>query len=204
MRGRKGGWCTGNRRLRGALIALTTGAWLGAGAAFAADDKVTVQWFGQSAFKLTSVSGKVIMIDPFISENPKTPAEFKDLKALGKVDLVLVIHAHGDHVGDGPEIARMNQAPLYGPPGLNDTLVAFGVLPKNCGALQQGRRDHAPGTGHTHHRDPGRAQVGVSLDESRHGRDRGTRRRRASPASSSSLKTASACTTWAIRGYSAT
>ena len=59
-----------------------------ADAASAADGKVTVQWFGQSAFKITSPGGKVIMVDPFITKNPKTPPELKDLVALGKVDLV--------------------------------------------------------------------------------------------------------------------
>jgi L-ascorbate metabolism protein UlaG (beta-lactamase superfamily) len=98
--------------------------------AVAADGKVVVQWFGQSAFKITSVNGKVILIDPYISNNPKTPAALRDLKALGRVDLVLVTHAHGDHVGDGPELAKMHNAPLYGPAGLNDTLVALNMLPK--------------------------------------------------------------------------
>ena len=102
---------------------------LAPGFALAADGKVTVQWFGQSAFKITSVGGKVILIDPFLTKNPKTPAEHKDLAALGKVDLVLVTHAHGDHVGDGPALAKTHQAPLYGPAGLNDTLVALGELP---------------------------------------------------------------------------
>jgi L-ascorbate metabolism protein UlaG (beta-lactamase superfamily) len=98
-------------------------------AAEPAQGRVTVQWFGQSAFKITSASGKVILIDPWLSKNPKTPEAFKDLKALGKVDLILVTHAHGDHVGDGPELARLHNAPLYGPSGLNDTLVALGLLP---------------------------------------------------------------------------
>jgi len=53
------------------------------------------------------------MLDPFLTKNPKTPPEHKDLAALGKVDLVLVFHAHGDHVGDGPELAKLHQAPLY-------------------------------------------------------------------------------------------
>jgi len=120
--------------MRCAALVLLACTMFAAGAASAAGGKVKVQWFGQSAFKLTSVSGKVILIDPYILKNPKTPAEFKDLKGLGKVDLVLVTHGHGDHVGDGPEIARMNQAPLYGPPGLNDTLVALGILPKELSA----------------------------------------------------------------------
>jgi L-ascorbate metabolism protein UlaG (beta-lactamase superfamily) len=98
--------------------------------AHAADGKVTVQWFGQSAFKITTVGGKTILVDPFITKNPKTPPEHKDLAALGKIDLILVTHAHGDHVGDGPELAKTHQAPLYGPPGLNDTLLALGELPQ--------------------------------------------------------------------------
>jgi hypothetical protein len=32
-----------------------------------------LQWFGQAAFKLTTPGGKVILIDPFITQNPKTP-----------------------------------------------------------------------------------------------------------------------------------
>jgi L-ascorbate metabolism protein UlaG (beta-lactamase superfamily) len=115
-----------------ATAALTLGALYSAlapGFAHAVDGKVTVQWFGQSAFKITTAGGKVILIDPYLTKNPKTPAEHKDLAALGKVDLILVTHAHGDHVGDGPALAKTHQAPLYGPAGLNDTLVALGELP---------------------------------------------------------------------------
>jgi len=93
------------------------------------EGQVTVQWLGHAAFKLTSVTGKVIVIDPFITSNPKLPAEQKDLARLGKVDLVLVTHAHADHVGDGPALDKLHNAPLYGPAGLNDTLVALGELP---------------------------------------------------------------------------
>jgi L-ascorbate metabolism protein UlaG (beta-lactamase superfamily) len=92
--------------------------------------EVTVQWLGHAAFKITSVTGKVIVIDPYLTNNPKAPEQFKDLKTLGKIDLVLVTHAHGDHVGDGPELAKRHTVPLYGPAGLNDTLVALGLLPE--------------------------------------------------------------------------
>src|SRR3989338_6411912 len=95
--------------------------------ATAAEQKaaVTVQWLGHAAFQLTSVSGKVILIDPYLTHNPKAPEKYKDLTALGKIDLILVTHAHGDHVGDAPELAKLHNAPLYGPAGLNDTLVAL-------------------------------------------------------------------------------
>jgi L-ascorbate metabolism protein UlaG (beta-lactamase superfamily) len=92
--------------------------------------KVKVQWLGHAAFKLTSVSGKVILVDPFITGNPKLSDEQKNLAKLGKVDLILVTHAHGDHVGDGPHLAKRHNAPLYGPAGLNSTLTALGELPK--------------------------------------------------------------------------
>jgi phosphoribosyl 1,2-cyclic phosphodiesterase len=42
---------------------------------------------------------------PWLTANPKTPAGFKQLSALGKVDLILVTHAHGDHLGDAPDLA---------------------------------------------------------------------------------------------------
>ncbi|MCP4286469.1 MAG: MBL fold metallo-hydrolase, partial [Gammaproteobacteria bacterium] len=64
-----------------------------------------LQWFGQSAFKLTTESGKVVVIDPFLLKNPKTPEELKDLKKLGKVDLILVTHGHPDHTADVQALA---------------------------------------------------------------------------------------------------
>ena len=69
-----------------------------------------VQWFGQAAFKITTPGGKVIVIDPFITKNPKNPAEHKDLAKLGKVDLILVTHGHGDHVGDTVALANLTGA----------------------------------------------------------------------------------------------
>jgi L-ascorbate metabolism protein UlaG (beta-lactamase superfamily) len=125
-------WLQINSRPRAGLLALSLiGIALVAGQIRADDSpETTLQWFGQSAFKITSPGGKVVLIDPFITGNPKTPPEHKDLAKLGKIDLVLVTHAHGDHVGDGPALAKTHQVPLYGPPGLNDTLVALGELPK--------------------------------------------------------------------------
>jgi L-ascorbate metabolism protein UlaG (beta-lactamase superfamily) len=91
--------------------------------------QVELLWLGQSAFRITTPGGKVIVVDPYITKNPKTPAPYKDLAALGKVDLVLVTHAHGDHLGDAPAIARQHGAPVYGPAGLGQSLATLGVLP---------------------------------------------------------------------------
>jgi L-ascorbate metabolism protein UlaG (beta-lactamase superfamily) len=71
----------------------------------------------------------VIVIDPWLLTNPKTPEGYKRLDALGKVDLILVTHAHADHFSDAPELAKLNNAPMYGPAGLNQSLVTLGILP---------------------------------------------------------------------------
>ncbi len=99
------------------------------GAAQAADGKVQVQWLGQAAFKFTSVAGKVIVIDPWLITNPKTPEAFKKLESLGKVDLVLVTHGHFDHVADAPALAKLNNAPLWAPAGLAQSMGLLGMLP---------------------------------------------------------------------------
>ncbi len=91
--------------------------------------KLELLWLGQSALRLTTPGGKVILIDPFMTQNPKTPEKYKDLDNLGKVDLILVTHAHHDHLGDGPALARKYHIPLIGPAGMNQSLVALGVLP---------------------------------------------------------------------------
>jgi L-ascorbate metabolism protein UlaG (beta-lactamase superfamily) len=107
-----------------ALAALT-------GAAFAQAKpmgKTEVLWLGQAAFRITTPGGKVIVIDPWLKTNPKTPAAFKDLHALGKVDLILVTHAHFDHFNDAPELAKLNNAPMYSGAGLGNTVVTLGIL----------------------------------------------------------------------------
>jgi L-ascorbate metabolism protein UlaG (beta-lactamase superfamily) len=88
-----------------------------------------VQWLGQSAFRITTPAGKVIVTDPWLKANPLTPPEFKNLEALGKIDVLLVSHGHTDHVADAPELAKLNNVPLYGPGDMNANMVALGILP---------------------------------------------------------------------------
>ena len=112
--------------MRRVLTALAAAAALSAAPAWAqGTGKVEVLWLGQATFKITSPTGKVIVIDPWLKTNPKTPAAFKDLKALGKVDVVLVTHAHFDHVADAAELAKLNDTKLYMPPGLGSTMASL-------------------------------------------------------------------------------
>ncbi|MBX6369817.1 MAG: metal-dependent hydrolase [Rhodospirillales bacterium] len=113
------------------LWALAAAALLvAAGNAFAQGGKVEVLWLGQSATRITTPGGKVIVIDPWLKTNPKTPAEWKDLGKLGHVDLLLVTHGHGDHVGDVFELAKANNAPVFAPAGLNQSFAELGLLPQ--------------------------------------------------------------------------
>lgn len=90
---------------------------------------VDIQWFGQSAFKITTPGGKVILVDPFITKNPKTPKELKDLGKLGKVDLILVTHGHSDHVGDTAAISRQYNAKVAMNADMGHAFAALGWVP---------------------------------------------------------------------------
>jgi L-ascorbate metabolism protein UlaG (beta-lactamase superfamily) len=96
--------------------------------AAAADGQVEVLWLGHSTFRLTTTTGKVIVMDPSLKTNPRTPAKYKDLKALGKVDLILVTHGHGDHVSDLGELAALTGAPVVANFELGNNMVSFGIL----------------------------------------------------------------------------
>jgi len=88
-----------------------------------------LQWFGQSAFKITTPGGKVILIDPFISRNPKTPKELKDLSKLGKIDLILVTHGHGDHTGDTAKLSETSGAKVAMNADMGHTFALLGWVP---------------------------------------------------------------------------
>jgi len=97
--------------------------------AWAQTNKIEVHWLGQATTKITTLTGKVIVIDPFMVNNPKTPVAFKNLDAIGKVDVILVTHGHGDHTGDVAELAKRTGAPVLGPAGLVSTMVDLGWVP---------------------------------------------------------------------------
>lgn len=102
-----------------------------AGPSVKSSGKTELWWLGQAAVRITTPGGKVIMIDPWLTSNPKTPAQYKNLDVLGKVDLILVTHGHFDHTADAPALAKKTNAVVYGPAGLNQVWTTLGVLPAN-------------------------------------------------------------------------
>lgn len=74
-----------------------------------AKKEIQITWLGHAAFEIVSSGGTRILIDPFLTENPATPPEFKDLSRY-KPDYILVTHSHGDHLGDAIQIAKASKA----------------------------------------------------------------------------------------------
>jgi L-ascorbate metabolism protein UlaG (beta-lactamase superfamily) len=68
-------------------------------------------WYGQSGFKILTPTEKTFLIDPWLT-NPVFNRGREELAALKKVDLVLLTHGHGDHVGDSVEIGNKTGAKL--------------------------------------------------------------------------------------------
>lgn len=90
--------------------------------------QIEVLWLGHSTTRITSAAGKIIVIDPFLRKNPKAPLEYKDLKALGAVDLILVTHGHPDHVSDLKELAEMTGAKVIANYEYANQLKKLGML----------------------------------------------------------------------------
>lgn len=81
----------------------------------------TITWMGHATFKLTMPDGRVVFIDPWLTDNPACP---DNLKKPARCDLVLVTHGHSDHAG---EVANLIDA-------FDPTIVGNYDL---CGAMQK-------------------------------------------------------------------
>ena len=64
-----------------------------------------IRFLGHAAFELSDGDTKVL-IDPFLTGNPKAAAAADDLEA----DAILLTHGHGDHLGDTVSIAKRTGA----------------------------------------------------------------------------------------------
>lgn len=91
-----------------------------------------LHWYGQAAFSITTPKGKVLLIDPWLSNelNPDAKDGKDPLAGLGKVDYILLTHGHRDHVGEAVEIAKRTGAILISNPELAGNLVKLAGFPE--------------------------------------------------------------------------
>jgi len=81
-------------------------------------------WYGQSAFKIVTPAGNVLLIDPWLT-NPVYDRGKEEAAALNHVDLILVTHGHSDHVGNAVEIGKRTRVKLVATYDLSAAMTAI-------------------------------------------------------------------------------
>ncbi|HEU4686162.1 MAG TPA: metal-dependent hydrolase [Nitrospira sp.] len=94
--------------------------------------KSTLTWHGHAAFEITTPSGKIILIDPWLNNplNPLVKEKQDPVEHLTKADYILITHGHFDHVGDAVAIAKKTGARLVANFELGTNLVKLQGFPK--------------------------------------------------------------------------
>lgn len=98
---------------------------------------VYITWLGHSTFRIESPEGKIFLVDPWTTQNPRCPEAEKHQT---KVDVLLCTHGHGDHIGDAVAICRELQPQVVGIYELASWLGKKGaknILPMNKGGTQK-------------------------------------------------------------------
>lgn len=63
----------------------------------------SLTWLGHNSFKLVTRGSRVVLLDPWVEQNPACP---RDQKQIDKLDVMTISHGHGDHMGDAVTIAK--------------------------------------------------------------------------------------------------
>ncbi|MET0604422.1 MAG: metal-dependent hydrolase [Baekduia sp.] len=81
-----------------------------------------IQFLGHAAFALEH-DGKTVLVDPFLTGNPKAAASADEVAA----DAIFLTHGHGDHIGDTVDIAKRTGATVVAIVELANELSESGV-----------------------------------------------------------------------------
>jgi L-ascorbate metabolism protein UlaG (beta-lactamase superfamily) len=94
----------------------------------------SLTYFGAAGFEIVGPTHR-ILLDPFLSENPRAPVSPDELEA---PDVILVSHAAFDHYGDTAAIAKRTGAPVVSDAAVRAMLIDDGVSPEQVQATTWG------------------------------------------------------------------
>ena len=63
-------------------------------------------YLGHATVRCDLPGGEVVLIDPWVMNNPACP---EGLKSFDRLDAILITHAHSDHMGDAVELAKRHR-----------------------------------------------------------------------------------------------
>lgn len=87
---------------------------------------LNLTYLSHSSFILDDGTHRLI-IDPFITGNPTCPVKAEDVHA----QFIVLTHAHGDHLGDGLELARKHSATIIAVNELANYVASKGATAHN-------------------------------------------------------------------------
>src|SRR5919199_231363 len=91
---------------------------------------ITVEYRGWSHYKLTSPTGKIVITNPFITNNPDAAVTLDEAIAQG-ADMIVVADGHGDEVGDTVPLAQATGARVVTPAFEMGTYLAEKGVPRS-------------------------------------------------------------------------
>src|SRR6478752_9583091 len=95
-----------------------------------------LQFLGHATFKVITPEGKIILVDPWLTDNPFIPKEFQ---TQNKIDYIVVTHGHDDHFdANMPQIIANTNAIFMGNNICRWYLMEKGVSEKNIEPINLG------------------------------------------------------------------
>lgn len=68
-----------------------------------------ITWLGHAAFLIETAKGRRLVMDPFLTHNPRCPEGHRQVAA---ADVITVSHGHSDHMEDAAAIGKRTGAPI--------------------------------------------------------------------------------------------
>ncbi|WP_426492922.1 metal-dependent hydrolase [Hymenobacter sp. 102] len=95
-----------------------------------------LQLLGHASFRITTPEGRIILLDPWLSNNPYVPAALRQPE---RADLILLTHGHDDHMdAELPALLARTGAKVAAPAPVRFYLQEQGVPAAQCEAMNVG------------------------------------------------------------------